>query len=181
MTPTPMDQEWLQRHVARALSESTDEHITLPRSIVELIACVLDRPAAGTQPALASRYHIGAEQLRPAVLAEMQRLANAGEAPSKSRWDVQRLRSLPTAQHVCRVLGIGWPALVREAGLRLNPHARRFADETGEIPAELPEGDEEPEPVLTEDDYSDWPVVRSRTETLTVGKVRITREYHTLR
>lgn len=180
MTPTPMDQQWLQRHVARALSESADENITLPRSTVELIACVLDQPAVA-QPALASRYHISAEELRPAVVAEMQRLASAGVAPSKSRWDVQRRRSLPTAQHVCRVLAIGWPALVREAGLRLSPYARRFAaDDTGEMTTDEPAIDDEPDQVPA-DDSSDWPVVRSRTEIVTVGNIRITREIHMLR
>lgn len=180
MTPTPMDHQWLQRQVAGALSDTTDAHITLPRSTVELMACVLDQ-AAGAQPALASRYHINAEQLRPVVLAEIARLAIDGEAPSKSRWDVQRLRSLPTAQHICRVLGMGWPALVRETGLRMSPYARRFANETGEVAAEQLEPDDEVEPVLTEDDYSDWEVVRSRTETVIAGNVRIIREYHMLR
>lgn len=180
MTPTPLDHQWLQSQVAGALSETADESITLPRSTVELMACVLDQAASG-QPALASRYNISAEELRPAVLTEMARLADNGEAPSKSRWDVQRLRSLPTAQHVCRVLGIGWPALVREAGLRLSPYARRYADdETGEAPAAAAET-EEPNPVVVEDDSSDWPVVRSRTEVVTVGNVRITREIHMLR
>lgn len=180
-TPTPLDHQWLQSQVAGALSATTDEHITLPRSTVELMACVLDQ-SAGASPALASRYHINAEQLRPVVLGELQRLATAGEAPSKSRWDVQRLRSLPTAQHVCRVLGIGWPALVREAGLRLSPYARRFADDTGEVEPEQPAvDDEEPEPVPTEDDSSEWPVVASRTETVIVGNIRITRQFHMLR
>lgn len=177
---TPMDQQWLQRQVADALSVTTDEDITLPRSTVELIACVLGK-AAGAQPALASRYHISAEELRPVVLAEMARLANKGEAPSKSRWDVQRLRSLPTAQHVCRMLGIGWLALVREAGLRLSPYARRYVDdEPGEMPSNTPASDDEPEPVAI-DDSSDWPVVASRTEVITVGNIRITREIHMLR
>lgn len=180
MTPTPLDHQWLQSQVVGALSATTDPHITLPRATVELMACVLDQ-AAGAQPALASRYHINAEQLRPVVIGELQRLASAGEAPSKSRWDVQRLRSLPTAQHVCRVLGIGWPALVREAGLRLSPYARRYADdETGEMAA-VTASDDEPEPVVVEDDSSDWPVVNSRTEVVTVGNMRITREFHMLR
>lgn len=179
MAPTPLDHQWLQRQVAGALAETTDAHITLPRPTVELMACVLDQ-AAGAQPALASRYHISAEQLRPAVLAEIARLAVEGEAPSKSRWDAQRLRSLPTAQHVCRVLAVGWPALVRETGLRMSPYARRFSAETGEVSAEPLEA-AEPDPVLTEDDYSDWPVTRSRTEVVTVGNLRITREIHMLR
>lgn len=179
MTPTPLDHQWLQRQVSGALSETTAEQITLPRSTVELMACVLDH-TAGAQPALASRYHITAEQLRSVVLSELQRLAVAGEAPSKSRWDVQRLRSLPTAQHICRVLGIGWPALVRESGLRLSPYARRFADDDiGEV-AEEPAAVEEPDPVI-EDDAADWPVLHSRTEIVTVGNVRITREIHMLR
>lgn len=180
MTPTPMDTQWLQREIADALSETTGEEITLSRAAVELMACVLDQ-AAGAQPALASRYHIGAEQLRPAVIAEMHRLATAGEAPSKSRWDVQRLRSLPTAQHVCRVLGIGWPALVREAGLRPSPYARRYADDSSEMAADGRKSDEDPEPVAIEYDSSDWPVVRSHTEVVTLGNIRIIREFHMLR
>ena len=180
MTPTPLDQQWLQSEVADALSETTGEFITLPRATVELMACVLDQVAGGA-PALASRYHISAEELRPAVLAEMARLANHGEAPSKSRWDVQRLRSLPTAQHICRVLSTGWPALVRESGLRLSPYARRYVDDgTGETADLAPTDDDEPEPVAS-DDSTDWPVVRSRTEVVQVGNIRITREFHMLR
>jgi hypothetical protein len=54
-------------------------------------------------------------------------------------------------------------------------------EETGEVSAEPLEADEEAAPVLTEDDYSDWPVTHSRTEVVTVGNLRITREIHMLR
>jgi hypothetical protein len=183
-----LDYQWLQRQLAGALAnaaEAPNTPITLPRSTVELMTCVLDlgHSAEMQPPALASRYHISIDDLRPAVIAEMQRLAAAGDvAPSKSRWDVQRQRTLPTAQHVCRVLAVRWPVLAKEAGLHLSPYARRFADDTGEIDAgEEPASEHEPQQHSPTADYDDWPVVRSRTETVTTGNVRTTREYHMLR
>jgi hypothetical protein len=180
VTPTPLDIQWLHREVVGALADTQPgAPVTLPRSTVELMACVLNLGAVPQQPALASRYQIPAAELRAAVLGEMRRLATEGVAPSKSRWDMQRQRSLPTAQHVCRVLDDRWPNLVQAAGLTLSPYARRFADDTGEVTAAVDIADGEP--AATEDDTDEWPVVQTRTEVSVQGNIRITREYHMLR
>jgi hypothetical protein len=184
VTPTPLDIQWLQRAVSVALADAQPgAPITLPRSTVELMACVLNLGAVPQQPALASRYQIPAAELRAAVLGEMRRLATEGVAPSKSRWDMQRQRSLPTAQHVCRVLDDRWPNLVQAAGLTLSPYARRFADgvETGEITLVEQDGDGDGRAAATDDDTDEWPVVQTRTEVSVQGNIRITREYHMLR
>lgn len=175
-TPTPLDVQWLQQEIQTALTAGTAGTISLPRATVELVACVLDGGLPG-RPALASRYSISPDDLQPAVLDELRRLARHGEAPSKARWDVLRSSNLPSAAHTCRVLGVNWPQLVVAAGLQLNPHARRFAPaDTGELPPDEPRP-----PVLTEDDYDVLPIAAKRTETRTVGQVRVTSTYYTLR
>lgn len=178
VTLTPLDRKWLRTQVASALAAAPADPSTpvqLPRSTVETLACVLDAAPAAT-PSLASRYHISIDELRPAVIAEMVRLASSGVAPSKSRWDAQRQRELPTAQHICRVLDCGWPVLALAAGLELSPHARRFATDSEPAPA----GDDDA-PTADDDDPEQMPVVRVRTEVVERGNQRITRHYHELR
>ena len=131
------------------------------------------------RPALANRYNISTDDLQPAVIDELRRLARQGEGPSKARWDVLRSSQLPSAAHICRALDTTWPKLVDAAGLRLNPHARRFvrqADDS-ELDADAPALP----PVLQEDDYGDLSIAGSRTEVATCGTIRVTRTYYTLR
>lgn len=179
-TPTPLDTRWLHQQLTSALAAhpAPDAHIALPRSTVELMACVLERHTQPDQTSKAGRYHIDAAALRPAVLAELQRLAHDGEAPSKRRFDIQRRRDLPCAQHASYILKTPWMQLISEAGLRHNRWARRFAAaDADDLPAEQPD---EP-PILDADDYDGYTVLHTRTEVITVGNIKTTRVYHALR
>jgi hypothetical protein len=188
-TPTPLDYKWLHQQVTRALQSAGDAPaITLERPAAELMVCVLDIAGDGgrVRPARAARYQFDEEDLHPAVIHELQRLARNGEAPSKARWDQQRQSQLPSAQHCCRILATPWAALCQEAGLTLNRYAQRWAGHSTPASAAPAAGDDEDEgedaPILTEDDYiRDWPTVAQRNESFIAGGVRVTREYHTLR
>ncbi len=184
-TPTPLDLQWLQQQLHAALAPG-EPVITLPRPTVELITCALATIASAQPPALATRYNIPPADLRPAVLAELQRLAIDGEAPSKGRWDMQRVRSLPSAQHICRLLPEGWPGLVAAAGLRTNPYARRYnsdaSDDSSQPPAATSSPAARPPAHLQPEDYGGiLQTTGSRVETVTAGAIRITRTYHTIR
>lgn len=182
-TPTPLDIQWLRDQINTALASDGQpadaqpaDAISLPRATVQLVACVL---AAGHRPPQANRYKIANHDLRSQVIAELQRLASHGEAPSKTRWNEQRGSHLPTAAHCCRILGAAWPQLITEAGLRLNHYARRAAG-LDDDPAAPPAAEPQPA-ILQAEDYVPLPVASSRTEVLTAGNVRITRTYHTIR
>lgn len=183
-TPTPLDCKWLHQQITRALAAAGDAStIALPRPTVELMVCVLDVTTDGyVRPTKAVRYQIDDADLRPTVLLELKRLATPdGEAPSKSRWDQQRQTGLPTAQHLCRILGERWPHLCLEAGLLLNRHAQRSAWRVDAQPPAAEEDAAEQAPILTEDDYGELAVTSRRTEIVTAGNIRTTRVYNMLR
>lgn len=185
--PTPLDYKWLHDQIARALTAAGDAPtIALPRPAVELMVCALDVIAAGyVRPTKAIRYQIDDDDLRPTILLELKRLATPnGEAPSKNRWDQQRRAGLPTAQHVCRILNAGWPKLCLEAGLLLNPHAKRSAWRVDGGPPVIDAAEDtvEESPILDADDYArDWPTIGQRTEVHRSGNIQTTRVYHMLR
>lgn len=181
-TPTPLDVQWLQEQISAALAAAgaaPTARIDLPRATVELVACVLHTHAP---PARASRYNWDSAALRPAVLAELRRLANDGEAPSKRRWDAERPPDLPTAQHICRILATRWQTLALAAGLRLNHWARRIVerDPAGAPAGDMDDADDQP-PILQREDYDDLVTVGERTEIRTVGNIQTTRTYYLLR
>lgn len=173
--PTGYDYQWLANQLQNALS-TDDDQITITRTTGELLASVVAH-WLDQRPTRAARYNIDAASLQPAVAAELNRLASGGEAPSKARWDIHRQRTLPSAQHICRELGQNWTAIATAAGLRPNRYARHGDDCDG-----ARQMDPDQAPVLDEDTYcADWPTIASRTEVITAGNIRTTREYHTLR
>lgn len=151
-----------------------------PRAeILELVTCYV-------RPTKAVRYQIDDDDLRPTILLELKRLATPnGEAPSKNRWNQQRRPGLPTAQHVCRILNAGWSKLCLEAGLLLNPYAKRSAWRVDGGPPVIDAAAEdtaEDTPILDDDDYArDWPTIGQRTEVHRSGNIQTTRVYHMLR
>lgn len=181
MIPTEYDYQWLANQLADALAAATGEQpITINRTTAELLSNVVAR-WLDQRPVRAARYNIDAASLLPAVADELRRLASGGEAPSKARWDIHRQRTLPTAQHICRALGQTWIAIAAAAGLRPNRYAQRSAIDAE--PAAPAPAEPQP-PILDEFTYcADWPTIKpkTQTETITVGNMRITREFHTLR
>ena len=185
MTPTPLDTMWLQQQLGAALAAVATEPCTpvpLPRSTVELMVAVL---ASGTAiPTLARRYNLNAADLRSQTLAELRRLARHEVAPSKGLWDQQRTRQLPTAQYLCRALGVRWMVLCREAGLQINRYALRYGEGADEFAGDgaVTGAKARPDPDAGLDDRGLPTMGTPRVEVdVTPGGVRITREYHTLR
>lgn len=179
MTPTPLDTLWLRRQLVSALAGAPavpSAGIQLRRDMVEMLMAALDRSAAPT-PDERRRYDWTADDLRPAVHTEMQRLQAGGKAPSKGRWDEQRDRRLPTASHCCSVLGVSWSALAIAAGLapqRFRADAPDLDDLFPGLPPAPPESDAPPEP-------DGLPVVRTRTERHERPEGTVIVEYHLLR
>ena len=83
------------------------------------------------------------EQTISAVVAEIQRLARNGVAPSQDRYNEQRDRALPSIYRLHRA-NVNWWHLVERAGLALSPAAsphrtRRYGDAfaSGNVPQHI--------------------------------------------
>ena len=176
-TPTPLDISWLKQQLTAALASASDSTaastVVLSRGAVEMALYVVERPAQQQH-----RYDIDNDVLKCAMLAELRRLAKGTEAPSKGRWDAQRDRALPSAQHCCYRLNRRWVDLVKEAGLELGPHAQRYYDD-------------EPEPdsgrrtnIMYDDPFDGADTLAYTAEsvaTVVVDNQRITRQTFSLR
>lgn len=143
--------------------------------MAEMIVDAIDQLTGVPATSRGTRYNWNADELRPAFVAELQRLAANGKAPSKARWDNERARTLPTSQHCATILGLRWSALATMAGLtpqRSPSDELRDADVLPDLP-----------PVATSDTAGadGLQALRTRTEVHESGGRRITREYHLLR
>lgn len=170
-TPTPLDISWLKQQLETALAKG-DSTVVLSRGAVELALYIVERPLHQ------QRYDIDNDVLKCAMLAELRRLAKGNEAPSKGRWDAQRDRALPSAQHCCYRLNRRWVDLVKEAGLELGPHAQRYYNGDDDTPSGTPTN------IMYDDpfDGADTLAYTARSvATVTVGNQRITRETYSLR
>lgn len=103
-----------------ALFEIRNQQFTaMNRGIVELN----DELAAMRAPAASSNGHDAAPSIAPndptwvIVRGELQRLAQNGVGPSKTRWDTQRMRSLPKSDELIGRFGVRWFAVLKAAGL----------------------------------------------------------------
>lgn len=176
-TPTPLDISWLKQQLRTALagaaSDSTSTPVMLSRGAAELALYLIEHPAPQQH-----RYDIDNDALHCAMLDELRRLAKGNEAPSKGRWDAQRDRALPSAQHCCYRLNRRWVDLVKEAGLELGPHAQRYYDDE-------PEQDSGRRTNIMYDDPFDGADALAYTAesvaTVVVGNQRITRQTFSLR
>lgn len=177
-TPTPLDTSWLQQQLRTALAAAgANTAIVLPRAVVEQALNTITSPAPAAAMPFSKRYTFSNEELYCAVLAELVRLADGDEAPSKGRWDQQRSRLLPSAQHICHKLDVSWKDLVLAAGLVLNRHASYYykseEDDAPGEPCKLPDNDPLPDHGLA--------VASARTEVFGAAGTVTTRTYYMLR
>ncbi len=77
-------------------------------------------PAARRKPGPKPRDEQADEQLRQAVIEQMQRMARNGWGPSQREWNLDRTHNLPTYRSITMRLG-AWGTLLEAAGLKQVP------------------------------------------------------------
>lgn len=123
------------------------------------------------------------EELRAALIAEMQRLSVDGAAPMRLTYDMQRRPDLPTGNYALKLIGGGlrWHDLAIEAGLR--PFRKWTKRNETEYAADWQDAETTVMPPGPggEYDFQSLRAMPSRTETEESGGQRVTRIYMMLR